>query len=459
MIVHWRSFIQILTKLIIFVYGVCLLGLQIFYSLKSNIGITLTGIILIIISITSKYWVQKLTRAYLLVKNKISRVLLRKHDDDILNSNQKKENINDDRPIKNEETDFLGYQGYAEIAVELCSDFSPEGSRVMSIESPWGNGKTSLINLICKLLEIKGESIKIIRFDAWFFSDSNDLISLLIEQLIKSLYGNERDQFKKLLKIVKMANKGNPDNISKWILAAMIDMFVSNETIYTQKTKIIEELKKLNHKILIIIDDIDRLQPKQILELFKMVKSVIDLPNVNFCLAYDKNSISENLNGHIGNIDKYLEKIVQDPFHLLENDKLLLMNIFTNNLADTIKREINSDFLKQRWLDIYWKLLPLLDTPRVAKKLVHVVNSGCIRLKNEINWVDFICIEAIRLNDEKLFILTNKYKDDLTNVTALDSNEGLRELNKIISEASKYNAESVSLLRVLFPALNGGASG
>lgn len=456
MIVQWGSSIQILGRLIILFYGVCLLGLQIFYTHKSNLGVTLTGITLIIISIKTKYLIKKSTQAYVFIKNKIRSVLLKKNEDD----GQKKENANNDRPIEIEDADSLGYKEYAEIAAELCFGFSREGSRVISIESSWGNGKTSLINLICRLLESKDGSIKIIRFEAWFFSNSRDLVSLLIEQLIKSLYGKEKIPYKNLLKILGALNKGNPENVSKWLIESIIGMFDANETIYEQKNKIIAELKNLKHKILIIIDDIDRLQPKQILELFKMVKSVVDLPYVNFCLAYDKDSISNNLEEHIKDIDKYLEKIVQDPFHLLENDKVLLMNLFSKNLNDKIHKNINGDSLKQRWADVYWKLLPLLDTPRLAKKLAHVVNSGYERLENEVNLVDFICIETIRLKNEKLFFWAYKYKDDLTNAATLDSgSECLQELNNNNLKKNKYYAKSVALLKVLFPSLNGDING
>ena len=61
--------------------------------------------------------------------------------------------------------------------------------------------------------------------------------------------------------------------------------------------KILEkELIKINRKIIVIIDDIDRLTNIQIRDIFQLVKQVADFPNVIYVLVMDRNVVERALN-------------------------------------------------------------------------------------------------------------------------------------------------------------------
>ena len=60
-----------------------------------------------------------------------------------------------------------------------------------------------------------------------------------------------------------------------------------------------------------IIDDIDRLTPQEILAVFQLVKATADFPNVTYLLVYDEVAVSSALESANFDAQGYLEKIVQ----------------------------------------------------------------------------------------------------------------------------------------------------
>jgi hypothetical protein len=56
-----------------------------------------------------------------------------------------------------------------------------------------------------------------------------------------------------------------------------------------------EKLKGLDLRILVILDDVDRLQPDELLTLFKAIRLVASFPGVYYLLAYDEQTVIDVL--------------------------------------------------------------------------------------------------------------------------------------------------------------------
>ena len=55
----------------------------------------------------------------------------------------------------------------------------------------------------------------------------------------------------------------------------------------SQRSKVIEALSNLDRRVLVIVDDLDRIEPEQIRDVVRLIKLVGDFPNVTYLLAYD----------------------------------------------------------------------------------------------------------------------------------------------------------------------------
>ena len=100
------------------------------------------------------------------------------------------------------------------------------------------------------------------------------------------------------------------------------------------KKKVASRIAKQSRRILIVIDDIDRLTGEEIRQLFRLVKAVADFPNVLYLLAFDKEVVIKALDEFHGIPGKeYLEKIVQVPFELPSADKAEIRPLFFERLS------------------------------------------------------------------------------------------------------------------------------
>ena len=98
-------------------------------------------------------------------------------------------------------------------------------------------------------------------------------------------------------------------------------------------------------RIFVFIDDLDRLTPNEVIEVFQIIKLNASFKNTVFVIAYDKEVVQDILALHHGfNGEKYIEKIVQvdyripDPLdEVLQADLVLRAAMLTSVPAAAIE--------------------------------------------------------------------------------------------------------------------------
>ena len=81
------------------------------------------------------------------------------------------------------------------------------------------------------------------------------------------------------------------------------------------------ELTKLSKKIVIVIDDIDRLDKDETRLIMKLVKMTANFPNTIFLLAYDRQRVVERLEEDGWPGEEKKKKIIQVSFTLPNPDR------------------------------------------------------------------------------------------------------------------------------------------
>ncbi|MDN5094288.1 KAP family P-loop NTPase fold protein [Aliarcobacter butzleri] len=224
-----------------------------------------------------------------------------------------------DLAIKDKENDKLNFLPFAQKVAKGIKNYKQNETFIISIEGKWGSGKTSLMNLIEN--EIK-DDFEIMHFNPWLLTDIRQVIKLFFDELIKVLcYGSFKAKWNEDIKkdIKTLANILLPDNIN--IDVGLIiklgykpkDTFLKNdESLEKVKSRINEYLKNLDKKIVIIVDDIDRLTDQETEFIFRLTKGIADFDNLIYILLYDKSIVAKSLQTFKNeNGEKYLEKIVQ----------------------------------------------------------------------------------------------------------------------------------------------------
>jgi predicted KAP-like P-loop ATPase len=319
-----------------------------------------------------------------------------------------------DSALTDPQSDNLGYSEFAESLSQAVHSRSPPESIVIGLYGPWGSGKSSILNFIEHYLIETEENPTIIRFNPWWFSGQADLIDKFFSQVGSGLSRGEdvsdiRNKLSRYTSAVSnlpfTAATGVPAGPFLKVLSTALETEVPN--IEELKESISEELEELDYRIYIFIDDIDRLTQREIKQMFRLINSVADFPNTTYVLAFDYNIVSEALEGERGvsNGQEYLDKIIQLPKSIPVPREDSIGDFFAARLEVTLERE-DSIFDIEHWQRIFGKgILPLLDTPRDAVRLSNAVDSASLAYSRDINFVDLVCLEALRLFCRDVYIL------------------------------------------------------
>jgi len=183
-----------------------------------------------------------------------------------------------------------------------------ENAFTIGVEGEWGSGKTTLINLALDRIKHKdNEHVKIISdFDPWIFGSNESLLEGLYEEILKCIgvkYNSFkfRQDIKKLISIVANASK------ETWIDKLFDDHFGYSD-LKQMKNDLTKILIRENAVIVIVLDNLDRMDSENVLFLFKLIGTVFDLPHINYVLSYDDKRLDDIFSESLKINPKYKEK-------------------------------------------------------------------------------------------------------------------------------------------------------
>lgn len=336
-------------------------------------------------------------------------------------------NLSSDAPIVAPEADQLGYAGFAENVAKSIRHMTPPEGLVMAVYGPWGSGKTSVINLVRHALsnpievDPRDPEIVTVSFNPWWFSGQENLTSAFFREVSAALgdkLGNDvGGKLKELGKRVSGAKgliaaamnlvpiPGVPAAASTLseFLAFLSEGNDTRRTLEDDLEDLREALKNQPKRILIIVDDIDRLLPDEARQIFRLIKSVADLPNVTYLLAFDRH-IADRLMEDDDKRDgpHFLEKIVQVPFDLPSPDRFGLRQLFFTQVDQIVGDAKIKD--ERRWHELFHTTIdPILATPRDVVRLVNALRVTWPAVEGDVDLADLITIEAIRVFEPGLY--------------------------------------------------------
>lgn len=308
-----------------------------------------------------------------------------------------------DEPIKHAEQDEFGRDDFIEGLYKEISCLPFNDSFVFGIHGKWGEGKTSTINLLLERFEDNKDFI-VVNFDPWHFNDEKAIMSAFygeIERTINNrlIFPNLRKAFNKYLKIVSsgLLQTGIMNNLT-----------FGEESIEDVKQRIESYIERIGIKLLIIIDDIDRLQPGEILFIFKLVRLNTKFKNTIFLLSFDQIVVKKVLEGNSKTDPAFLEKIVQKivPLPAIEQSKI---DDFIDSCLNKLFDKINiAKDERQKFKDNFpylyqTQIKKLFKTLRKAKIFINGLCSTLSPINTEVYIHDFIILEIIRIFYHKVY--------------------------------------------------------
>lgn len=379
-----------------------------------------------------------------------------------------------DMPCTSEEEDLLEISKY----VKGLGKFIRECQTPMSIaiQGDWGTGKTSTLNLLKKNLEADKDTngIKCVFFNTWQYSQFNMEDSLyvsFVHNLVKQCGGNDEilrtvAGFGKLafFKAIDWKFGTNASEILDGFEKAKKDQMESVSKLQEDFAKLV---KKTGKRLVIFIDDLDRLNPEVAVELLEIIKLFVNVENSIFVLAIDYEVVVKGVRKKYGeNLSEekcrnFFDKIIQLPFK---------MPVERYNLTELVRKAVQEQtHMTDEGVNIVAEFISdvMGTNPRTFKRLVNaffLINSvneigeEAESKTKEINDVLMFCSLCIQMCLPKLYELmvtasTKKQLKELLEVKAaeeirtylikyfIDMEGTDKEFNEIIKEIRLFHEE------------------
>lgn len=318
-----------------------------------------------------------------------------------------------DRAVAGDGVDEFNRRPFAKQIARTIASGRSDDSLVIAIHGPWGDGKTTVLNFIAKELE-EQPNTAVVRFNPWYFRDEPTLIASFFEVLATSLGGKlttkTEDIGKELKKYGNLASALSLSGLGIFgvdpgKLVSSIGDQLSTVELEQTKVRLEELLKKSNTFVVILIDDLDRLEKNEIHALLKLVKLTADFKFTRYVLAFDEDVVAAAIGERYGSGDasegkRFLEKIVQISLALPVIGEDTMWRYAVKQL-NTMLAEVGLELSQEQQIrfgrTFAKAFLNELSTPRSAKLYANALRFAFPMLQGEVDPVDLMLVEGIRL--------------------------------------------------------------
>lgn len=448
---------------------------------------------------------------------------------------ERKDWFSADHAIMSLAEDRLGRASFAEGLAAAVRGWKGRDSLVIALYGAWGTGKSSIKNMALDALRLgsRPDNPTVVEFNPWQFANRAQLTEAFFDQIGvavgRSARGSKKGDRKRLLErwnryaAYLKAGAGIVEQVRKLLLGGLIFVAFLVGITATQtwvapmvilvlfglavllhwssrsaelvaqliepsaeigrwsleevKEELADSLRCLATPLLVVIDDIDRLIPSEVQELFQLIKVNADFPNVVYLLFFDRKAVEKNIEKALSVSGReYLEKIVQVGFDVPAIQRAQLHQILFEGL-DRITREaaVSQRFDKHRWgnlfvggLQVHFKTLR--DVNRFLSTLAFHVSLFRSESSFEVNPVDLIGLEVLRVFHPEVYRSVAASKELLTGRVEMSANlllgrdghtdERSRAVASIIKQAHEVGQDAVrEIVKQLFPTIEWALDG
>lgn len=377
--------------------------------------------------------------SYVIV-SRVNECLERKEENNDISS-QYLDGILHDCPITKEDDDIYDFKDEIRKIVSIIKDSDKNKTWSLAITAQWGFGKTSFINCIVNQLEKEKDKIEVLVFNP---------------RTSKSVATIQEDFFTQFSCILSKYDSRCSHVIKDYMSAlqlidnrGLVEKAIHFYRVWNKvdlKESIKQTLKRVPQKVLVVIDDFDRLSKDEILEVLKLIDSNAAFPNIFFMTAYDKKQVNKYF-GDIGNAEDacFVDKFFNLEFAIPLRPYIYISRFIEGELNKKFpannNQEIQFNGIVTRFQNLFQQYVPTL---RDAKRYINQFALDYKEVEGDVVLHEFILVQLIkyRYPEEYKQLYKTVYIEEERNFAL-----GIYLLKQSIPEDTR----SSSILQKLFP--------
>ncbi len=351
--------------------------------------------------------------------------------------------LDSDRALESENKDQFGFVGMAKRLAPSIVEASKGDGMVIGLEGRWGSGKTSLLNFLrTELAAAQDEGIHTITIAPWLNGDTSSMVASLLEPMtailkskeekIAAAGGEQENAAKeKMAEVGQLLRDYGPKTARRFASVANVAGYLIpgaqivggileasanaadqvipvGPTPSELKQKIALKIQALNVGFVVILDDLDRLEPEQAVEVVRLVRSVADFPRVAYLMCYDRAVLAQALKTglKVADGDLFLQKIVQLTFNIPLPEPFDLRTQFRDEAkaiyAEVMGTDADGELLNDLGSAVDREGMGL-STPREVKLALNSIRFVFPQVKDDVYFPDFCRLHLIKTTNYKLY--------------------------------------------------------
>jgi len=322
--------------------------------------------------------------------------LIYKFKEKLKDKNPNNNSLFTDTPISVKDQDDLGYESYAKRVAEKIAGSTVDQSFAIGINGKWGVGKTSFLNLI--KFHLLNKDIISINFNPWSLNSEDKIANEFFDVVLNEVKYLEYDLYKVIRRYTdEYLNTSEDGRLDK--IVSLFDF--SNNSVSSLHEEINKLLRVNNKKLVIYIDDLDRLQSSEIVDILRLIRVTANFHNSFFVVAYDREYLTNAISKFTAfKNPRYVEKIFQLELSLPYSDNISLTASLSRNLKEIFPEDIHKEIedeilfhgkIKESYLNTW--IENMRDVTRISNSLSINLNI----LIGEILFSDFLKVELLRI--------------------------------------------------------------
>jgi hypothetical protein len=363
-----------------------------------------------------------------------------------------------------EQEEHYGRKEFAQKFLDMILKPNPDDkykdeAEIFGLQASWGSGKTKTIEFIKEYAEKKyKDKLLLIDFNPWYCTDPSQIASEFISVL--------KEKLKKEFPLRSLALDSNLERYKNLLNTQYQSAFTflfnlegSRELEFKEINKYLPDIIQ-DQQILIIIDDIDRLEAAECIKTLQLVRQLASFKKIKFIIAYDKDHLHRVLKESALDL-KYLDKIFPNEIDLplIPERHLVAMLVNRLHISEKIKERIISKVnqanddrdILSREVKLYKILAKEIKTFRDLEKLSQSFNNAYDFLGDNVDPYDLL---VLKLLDLKYYQVYDKLKESRYEYLILQSSNIKLELGPrfylSLLDSESLAKPAIELLSYLF---------